>query len=219
VEDRVRTARTAELGARKRFWDRFAIVVSVTNMTLNLLSLFTLGTYSIIFFLGHGPPLSTARLFTAYATLTIISASLFAIGQGLPAVTQAYVSVRRIERYLSSPDSKHHADQDSAHFDSKNISKSLEPMLDVSEKPRTVFLHVESSSSSLSAAVRGEREETLIIDAARIGWSDKVVLDGLDVTICLEQLTMVIGRVASVSLTFIELRIYEEEIIRENPRC
>lgn len=84
VEASVRAARAGELGARKRFWDRFAIVVSLTNITLNLLSLFTLGTYSIISFLGHGPPLSTARLFTAYATLAIISQSLFAIGQGWP---------------------------------------------------------------------------------------------------------------------------------------
>ncbi|KAJ6543922.1 P-loop containing nucleoside triphosphate hydrolase protein [Mycena capillaripes] len=213
VEDRVRAARTAELGARKRFWDRFAIVVSLTNTTLNLLSLLTLGTYSIIFFLGHGPPLSTARLFTAYATLTIISASLFAIGQGLPAVTQAYVSVQRIERYLSSPDSTHHDDRGDGHLDSDEISKSLERVLEVPEKPRTVFLQPGSSVSSLSAPVRGEREQTLTFDAARIAWGDKVVLDGLDATIRLEQLTMIIGRVASGKSTLLATILGETNVL------
>ncbi|KAF8211651.1 P-loop containing nucleoside triphosphate hydrolase protein [Mycena galopus ATCC 62051] len=187
VEERVKAARTAELGARKRFWDRFAIVVSLTNTTLNLLSLFCLGTYSIVFFLGHGPPLSTARLFTAYATLTIISASLFAIGQGLPAVTQAYVSVKRIERYLSSPE--------------------------FNQRPQSVFLHIGSSVSSLSAPVRGERDQMVIFEAARIAWGDKVVLDGLDVTICLDQLTMVIGRVASGKSTLLATLLGETSIL------
>ncbi|KAF7330867.1 P-loop containing nucleoside triphosphate hydrolase protein [Mycena venus] len=212
VEDRVKAARTAELGARKRFWDRFAIVVSLTNTTLNLLSLFCLGTYSVIFFLGHGPPLSTARLFTAYATLTIISASLLVIGQGLPAVTQAYVSVQRIERYLSSPESKRQEDRDWAD-PSKDIPKALETNLEVPEKPRSVFLHVESSVSSLSAPIRGERDQTLIFDGARIAWGEKVVLDGLDATICLGQLTMVIGRVASGKSTLLAALLGETNIL------
>ncbi|KAJ6516408.1 P-loop containing nucleoside triphosphate hydrolase protein [Mycena sanguinolenta] len=161
VKDRVKAARTAEIGARKRFWDRFAVVVSLTNVTLSMLSLFCLGTYSIIFFLGHGPRLSTARLFTAYATLTIISASLFIIGQGLPAITQAYVSVQRIERFLNSVEFKRGDDWDPERSDLKDgFSKDLpKPTDDVSD----------------------------------------VVLDRLEASICLEQHTMVIGRVASVS--------------------
>ncbi|KAJ7477237.1 P-loop containing nucleoside triphosphate hydrolase protein [Mycena galericulata] len=214
VENRVGAARTAELGARKRFWDRFAIVVSVTNTTLNMLSLFALGTYSIISFLGHGPPLSTARLFTAYTTLTIISASLFAIGQGLPAVSQAYVSVQRIERYLSSPDSEHHGDRDSI-SDSKEAPKSLEPLFQPSEKmtedlnPPSVFIHLEGITTSLSVPVRGEREPKLVFDSARVAWGEKVVLDRLDATICLGQLTMLIGRVGSVSANLYRFALIE----------
>jgi ABC-type multidrug transport system fused ATPase/permease subunit len=219
IENSVKAARTAELGARKRFWYRFAIIVSLTNVTLNLLSLFCLGTYSLIFFLGHGPPLSTARLFTAYATLTIISASIFAIGQGLPAVTQAYVSVQRIERYLSSPEHEHEGDRDAEHSDFKNgsfkdVAKTLEPILEVPEKPPAVFLHLESSVSSLFAPARGERNQTVIFDAARIAWGEKVVLDGLDASICSEGLTMVIGRVASVSLVIFQPRIYHEKNVQ-----
>ncbi|KAJ7896018.1 P-loop containing nucleoside triphosphate hydrolase protein [Mycena olivaceomarginata] len=218
VENSVKAARTAELGARKRFWDRFAIIVSLTNVTLNLLSLFCLGTYSLIFFLGHGPPLSTARLFTAYATLTIISASIFAIGQGLPAVTQAYVSVQRIERYLSSPEYEHEGDRDAEHSDFKNssfkdVAKTLEPILEVPEKPPAVFLHLESSVSSLFAPVRGERNQTVIFDAARIAWGEKVVLDGLDASICSEELTMVIGRVASGKSTLLAALLGETSIL------
>ncbi|KAJ7122933.1 P-loop containing nucleoside triphosphate hydrolase protein [Mycena epipterygia] len=211
VEARVRAARAGELGARKRFWDRFAIVVSLTNITLNLLSLLTLGTYSIISFLGHGPPLSTARLFTAYATLAIISQSLFAIGQGLPAVTQAYVSVQRIERYLSSPDSEHHGDRDDV--DSKYTPKALESISPAPEKPPPVFLQLESSVSSLSAPIRDERDQALVLDAARIAWGDKVVLDGLDATICLGQLTMIIGRVASGKSTLLATILGETNIL------
>ncbi|KAJ7047849.1 P-loop containing nucleoside triphosphate hydrolase protein [Mycena alexandri] len=219
VEDRVKAARTAELGARRRFWDRFAIVVSLTNTTLNLLSLFTLGTYSIIFFLGHGPPLSTARLFTAYSTLTIISASLFAIGQGLPAVTQAYVSVQRIEKYLSTPDSEHHDDRHTGHPDTKesdtnDLSRTVEPIFPPGlEKPRSVILHLKSSTSSLSVPARGERGESLVFDSARVAWGDKVIMNGLDATICLQQLTMVIGRVASGKSTLLAALLGETNIL------
>ncbi|KAJ7179600.1 P-loop containing nucleoside triphosphate hydrolase protein [Mycena filopes] len=215
VEDRVKAARTAELGARKRFWDRFAIVVSLTNTTLNLLSLFTLGTYSVIFFLGHGPPLSTARLFTAYSTLTIISASLFAIGQGLPAVTQAYVSVQRIERYLSSPDSEHHDDRPAVHSDStKELPKFVEHAVPDLEKPESVFLHLESSASSLSVPPRGQEGQCLTFASARIAWGEKVVLDRLDATIRLGQLTMVIGRVASGKSTLLAALLGETTIVQ-----
>ncbi|KAJ7499429.1 P-loop containing nucleoside triphosphate hydrolase protein [Mycena latifolia] len=213
VEDRVRTARTEELGARKRFWDRFAIVVSLTNTTLNLLSLFTLGTYSIISFLGHGPPLSTARLFTAYATLTIISASLFVIGQGLPAVTQAYVSVQRIERFLSSPDSEHHADRDSSNLDSKDTPKALDTVLHETEKPQSVFVRLPISASSLSIGALGETDAALVFDAARIAWGKKVVLDRLDAKIFLGELTMIIGRVASGKSTLLATLLGETAIL------
>ncbi|KAJ7727914.1 P-loop containing nucleoside triphosphate hydrolase protein [Mycena metata] len=219
VEDRVKAARTAELGARRRFWDRFAVVVSLTNTTLNLLSLFTLGTYSIIFFLGHGPPLSTARLFTAYSTLTIISASLFAIGQGLPAVTQAYVSVQRIEKYLSSPDSEHHDDRHTGHpntkkSDTKNLSNALEPIIPPGlEKPPSLFVHLEINASSLSVPARGERGESLVFDSARIAWGDKVIMNRVDATICLQQLTMVIGRVASGKSTLLAALLGETNIL------
>ncbi|KAJ6567387.1 P-loop containing nucleoside triphosphate hydrolase protein [Mycena vulgaris] len=211
VEACVRAARTAELGARRRFWDRFAVVVSLTNTTLSLLSLFTLGTYSIISFLGHGPPLSTARLFTAYATLTIISASLFVIGQGLPAVTQAYVSVQRIEKFLSSPNSER-PDGHSNNLDPKDTSKA-NSIDQESEKSPPVFLHIPRSASSLSIPARGEQDETLVFDAARIAWGDKVVLDGLDATICLGQLTMIIGRVASGKSTLLATILGETNIV------
>ncbi|KAJ7667519.1 P-loop containing nucleoside triphosphate hydrolase protein [Mycena polygramma] len=213
VEARVRAARTAELGARKRFWDRFAIVVSLTNTTLNLLSFFTLGTYSIIFFLGHGPPLSTARLFTAYSTLTIISASLFAIGQGLPAVTQAYVSVQRIERYLNSPEAEHQGERDPVYHDSKDIFKFPEADSAVPEKLRSVFLHAESSVSTLPAPSRVERDQTLIFDGAQIAWGNKVVLTGLNASIGLGQLTMVIGRVASGKSTLLATILGETNVM------
>ncbi|KAJ7762735.1 P-loop containing nucleoside triphosphate hydrolase protein [Mycena maculata] len=220
VEARVRAARTSELGARRRFWDSFAIVVNLTNVTLNMLSLFTLGTYSIISFLGHGPPLSTARLFTAYTTLTIISASLFAIGQGLPAVTQAYVSVQRIERYLSSPDSEHHGDRDQNLKELKDTPNALDPLVHVSEKLagnaaiiQPVCLHLESGVSSLSVPIHEEREQTLVFDAARIAWGDKVVLDGFDATICLGQLTMIIGRVGSGKSTLLATILGESSIL------
>ncbi|KAJ6463215.1 P-loop containing nucleoside triphosphate hydrolase protein [Mycena vitilis] len=211
VEARVRAARTAELGARKRFWDRFAIVVSLTNVTLNMLSLFTLGTYSIIFSLGHGPPLSTARLFTAYSTLTIISASLFAIGQGLPAVTQAYVSVQRIERYLNSPEAEHQGERDPVHHNSKDIFESPKADSAVPEKLRSVFLHAESSVSTLTAPSRAER--TLRFDGAQIAWGNKVVLTGLNARIGLGQLTIVIGRVASGKSTLLATILGETNVI------
>ncbi|KAJ6612168.1 P-loop containing nucleoside triphosphate hydrolase protein [Mycena sp. CBHHK59/15] len=207
VEDRVRAARTAELGARRRFWDRFAIVVSLTNTTLNLLSLFTLGTYSIISFLGHGPPLSTARLFTAYASLSIIATSLFAIGQGLPAVAQAYVSVQRIEKYLSSPDSEHHGDQVPEH---KLGPKSLE--LKVPEEPQSVIVQLPGSSSSLAVATFSQDEQMLVFDQASIGWGDKIVHDRLEATISLGHLTMIVGRVATGKSTLLAAILGETNI-------
>ncbi|KAJ7666509.1 P-loop containing nucleoside triphosphate hydrolase protein [Mycena rosella] len=211
MENRVRATRTEELGARKKFWDRFAIVVALTSTTLNFLSLFTLGTYSIFSFLGHVPPLSTARLFTAYTTLTIISASLFVIGQGLPAVTQAYVSVQRIEKFLSSPDYKHYGDR---HLSNLDAPKVFDPSVLELEKPQSVFLHLPNSASSLlSVPARDEGEETLSLHAARIAWGDKVVLDGLDTKICLGQLTMIIGRVASGKSTLLATLLGETDIL------
>ncbi|KAF8146938.1 P-loop containing nucleoside triphosphate hydrolase protein [Mycena galopus ATCC 62051] len=300
VEDRVKLARTEELGARKRFWDRFAIVVSLTNTTMNLLSLLCLGTYSVISFLGHGPPLSTARLFTAYATLTIISASLFAIGQSLPVVAEAYVSVKRIEKYLSAPEFTHeddrgagwsddvsktvglalpekpqpaflHQDGNDAHslsaaaerdlshsedgdisekvgltvgvmtlplaekpqpaflrldgsassvstaerdlfvFENVDISEKREPTVKVTQRPtaRPAFLHLTSSSDFLSST---ERDQTVVYNAARIAWGEKVVLNGLDATICSKQLTMVIGRVASGKTTLLATLLGETNV-------
>ncbi|KAJ7283270.1 P-loop containing nucleoside triphosphate hydrolase protein [Mycena rebaudengoi] len=202
VENRVRAARTAELDARKRFWRRFAFLVSLTSSTLNLLSLFTLGTYSIISFLGHGPALSTARLFTAYTTLTIISSSLFIIGQGLPAVTQAYVSVQRIEKYLSSPVSEHHDDAGPP-SDSKERKIPL-------HHSRIIF---PTSVSTLSLEARGVAGEQMVVfHKACIGWAGKVVLNRLEASIRLGQLTMVIGRVASGKTTFIEALLGETTI-------
>ncbi|KAF7354865.1 p-loop containing nucleoside triphosphate hydrolase protein [Mycena sanguinolenta] len=188
VEDGVKAARMAELSARKRFWDRFAIVVSLASSK------------------------------NAYATLTIISASLYIIGQGLPAVTQAYVSVQRIERFLSSPESKHGGDGDAEHPEfkdgfSQDIPKTTDDVTDVLEQPRPVFLHLESSLSSLFAPARGESDRMLILDAVRIAWGEKVVLDRLEASICLEQHTMVIGRVASGKSTLLVTLLGQTNIL------
>lgn len=43
LTEKVRTLRVSELGARRQFWRKFGVVVCLTNITMNMLTLFTLG--------------------------------------------------------------------------------------------------------------------------------------------------------------------------------
>ncbi|SJL11399.1 uncharacterized protein ARMOST_14802 [Armillaria ostoyae] len=100
--DKVWQYRSEELSSMRRFWKDFAVVVCVTNTALNMLSLFTLGTYAIVDHLSGSRSLDTSRLFTSYTVISIISAPLFSVGQNYGTVLAAYNSVKRLETYLLS---------------------------------------------------------------------------------------------------------------------
>lgn len=134
--------------------------------------------------------MTTARLFTAYSTFTLISTALFAIGQWAPCVVQAYVSLQRIERYLNSPEVKCQTPQIDRDIASEKGSYSST----VKIQPYPVVLETDKGS-----IMDGRHPTHIVFEYADIGWEPaQPVLKKVHANVELYKLTMVIGRVAAV---------------------
>ncbi|THU98303.1 P-loop containing nucleoside triphosphate hydrolase protein [Dendrothele bispora CBS 962.96] len=198
---KVSEVRKAELLARKKFWHKFYRVVCMTSVTMNALSLVTLSTYSIIAYLSHGESLTTAKLFTAYTAIGIITNPLYTIGQNYPRVSAAYACVKRIEKYLLSPETGSVQDASACSSDDDNSLLKGDDVI-------TQAVVVDSSEKTGHITTSGCVE----MDRAFVGWNEKVVLKELTTRIQSNKLTMIIGRVASGKTTFLQSLLEETKV-------
>ncbi|KAJ3809549.1 P-loop containing nucleoside triphosphate hydrolase protein [Lentinula aff. lateritia] len=204
---KVSEVRTAELQARKNFWRKFYLIVCTTSVTMNALSLATLGTYAIISFLSRSQGLTTARLFTAYTAIGIITAPIYAIGQNYPRVLAAYACIKRLEGYLLSLESKSSQSVDSSSvsaFDSETEGSTKGDVISGMEE-----ITYDEKMNISEPRISG----TASFCSACIGWSDKVLLYDLNAEIPVGMITMVIGRVASGKSTFLHSLLEETQIL------
>ncbi|KAJ3893006.1 P-loop containing nucleoside triphosphate hydrolase protein [Lentinula edodes] len=204
---KVSEVRTAELQARKNFWKKFYLIVCTTSVTMNALSLATLGTYAIISFLSHSQGLTTARLFTAYTAIGIITAPIYAIGQNYPRVLAAYACIKRLEGYLLSLESK-----SSQSVDSSSVS-AFDSETEGSTKGDVVSGIQEITYDEKMNTSEPQISGTVSFRSACIGWSEKVLLYDLNAEIQVGMITMVIGRVASGKSTFLHSLLEETQIL------
>ncbi|KAJ4482345.1 P-loop containing nucleoside triphosphate hydrolase protein [Lentinula aciculospora] len=203
---KVSEVRKAELQARKNFWRKFYLIVCITSVTMNALSLATLGSYAIIAFLSHSEGLTTARLFTAYTAIGIITAPIYAIGQNYPRVLAAYACMKRLEGYLLSLESKSSpfAERFSVSTSDTEIKElTKDDMVSVQE-----IVYDEKMNIS-EPRVSG----TVYFRSACIGWNDKTLLYDLNTEIHVGKITMVIGRVASGKSTFLHSLLDETQLL------
>lgn len=131
--------------------------------------------YAIVSFLSKSGSLDTARLFTSYTVLTIITAPLFSVGQNYGTVLAAYGSLKRIQAFLTAPERKDPHAQDLSIIDKRD-----------------------SQSDSEKSGEFGESVGTYELRGT-FGWGEKKVLENIDLQIPVGKITAIVGRVGSVS--------------------
>ncbi|KAJ3769093.1 P-loop containing nucleoside triphosphate hydrolase protein [Lentinula raphanica] len=202
--EKVSEVRKAELQARKNFWEKFYLIVCTTSVTMNTLSLATLGTYAIISFYSHNEGLTTARLFTAYTAISIITAPIYAIGQNYPRVLAAYACIKRLEGYLMSPEARSSKSVEISSLNTATSSKSTNDntILEVSEVAYVEKVKIPEPQFA----------EAVSFKSASIGWNNKTLLKELTTEIKVGKTTMVVGRVASGKSTFLHSLLEETQL-------
>ncbi|KAH9846462.1 P-loop containing nucleoside triphosphate hydrolase protein [Lenzites betulinus] len=187
---KVESVRHTELTAMRRFWGDFAVVVCITNTAMNMLSLFTLGTYAIVSFLSGNGSLDTARLFTSYTVLTIIAAPLFSVGQNYGTVLAAYGSLKRIQTFLNAPECMDPHGQDP----------------DLVEKRE-----YQPTPDDKRSEIR-ETDNTFQLQGT-FGWGEKKVLEDISLCVPAKKTTAIIGRVGSGKTTLLMSLLGETTVI------
>ena len=236
--DKVNDARAAHLMGKREMWKQLAKTIFVTNTMSNVLSLTTLGyisllynginttnvasrAYSIMTVLNDSVDLlGTARLFTAYGVMSVIAAPLLQVGQYYSGVINAYRSLKRIEKYLASPE---------VGQSSSSSSSTLTVGLDSGLKQSPYLDHVmktemPSKETDSDTSVKPETAASpshVVFQHASIGWGEKMVLEDIYAEIPLQKLVMVVGGVAAVSYhtcPVVTMATYSQQYVqRANP--
>jgi len=127
--------------------------------------------------------------------MSVVAAPLMQAGQYWPGVVKSYQSIERIETFLNYPESED-VSSPTYRSESELYEKGL----------RDISLQ---SLNSLGSEV--------IFDHATIGWEDKTVLKNVNLQLPLNKCTMIVGRVASVSIPFhVHSLLFAEHYFRES---
>ncbi|KAH8896245.1 ABC transporter [Thozetella sp. PMI_491] len=160
--------------------------------------------------------LDPSTLFVSLSFITLLTAPLAQLFQGLPQCLAALISLRRIETYLTEPPREDFRRQ--GNTGSSESHPSLENRFTASE------ITITRCDPPVSAAVSSgpgddpsppDREPVFAIKNGSFGWEDsKMVLRELDISFVRGELTMIVGPVASGKSTLCKVLLGEVPIAR-----
>ncbi|KAJ7896136.1 hypothetical protein B0H13DRAFT_2523444 [Mycena leptocephala] len=101
----IHTARGRELDACCTFWRRTRRMLVLSNWGAEFLSLVTIDTYAVVKIVGpNAPPFTTARMSTVIAIINLIGMPITELGEAFAYIIQAWLSVKRVKRFLLAED-------------------------------------------------------------------------------------------------------------------
>ncbi|KAJ9478154.1 putative Metal resistance protein YCF1 (putative) [Pseudozyma hubeiensis] len=184
---KISEVRAEELVKRSSVMKQLTGVVVFTNCTGELLGLSTFVTLILVDRLSGSNRFDLNTVFTTLTIFGILQAPLLAIGQQYSFLLQAWASMIRIEEFLNSQD-----------------KPEVQDAID-----QGIADNVTNSSSRDATQAYAAR----FVDAD-LGWSQEVVLSGVDLEIPAGALTMISGRLGQGKSTLLQAILGESDLIK-----
>lgn len=200
IEKKLLAAREAELTCAKSYLSRLLVVISSSNLNVEIMSLATFTALGVVDLLSGSRRFTLNTVFTSLTTIAILETPLLQIGQQYASIVSAYASIKRIEAFLRETERPPAAGTNLR----PASAASLNSTRDHKTRPASV-------NSDFSVDVDGAAAATL--KEATIGWAGKPVLTNVTLSIPRGRLSMVCGRIGAGKSTLLLGLLGEADVL------